>query len=207
MINRIKRNLKQRFAISKIKREFRELFTGVFKWDLIIYLLFPLIITILALFPDFTVNLRLNLHEWRWWQLLTSSFVHIDFKHYSNNLAWFLTLFVCQILIVSRLNMRKQYLNLFLLTTLLFPIISSIIEIIVYPIKMPLLQSTMGSSGIIAAFWGIGYSLVLFALTKKKRLLNKYAYYIAIASIALSFFFIYRAQGNIIKPFILLLVL
>lgn len=206
MIEKVINNIKHEFALNKVKRDFRELFKDVFKWDLAIFAILPIVITILALFPDFTVNLRLNIHDWRWWQLLTASFVHINFKHYTDNISWFLILFVCQILIVSRLNIKKHYLNLFLLTILLFPIISSVIEIIVYPIKMPSIQFSMGSSGIISAFWGIGYSLVLFALTNKKWILDKYAYYIAITSIALSFLVIYRAQGNIIKPLIILLL-
>ncbi|MDD4878294.1 MAG: rhomboid family intramembrane serine protease [Candidatus Nanoarchaeia archaeon] len=194
-MNRVIASLKRELAISRLKKDFYELFKGIFTWDLAIFAIFPIIITILALFPDFSANLRLNIHEWRWWQLLTSSFVHIDFEHFIKNILWFLTLFFCQIIIISRLNIKRDYLILFLPTVFLFPIISSIIQILVYPIKVPLLQDTMGSSGIISAFWGIGYFLVLFALSKKERVINKYSYYLAIGYICLSILVIYRSKA------------
>lgn len=202
-MNRVIANLKREFAISKIKRDFRDLFKDIFTGDLAIFVIFPIIITILALFPSLTASLKLDIHNWRWWQLLTSSFVHIDFQHYTKNLSWFLTLFICQILIVSRLDLKRHYRNLFLITVFLFPIISSIIQIIVYPIKIPLLHFSMGSSGIISAFWGIGYFLVLFALSKKEKIFDIYSYYIAICFIGISFLFIYRSQTSIIQPVII----
>lgn len=147
--------------------------------------IFPLILAILFLFPCLNQYLSLNIYNPSWWQIITSHFVHRDFNHLIGNIGIFLLLGISQLVIVSRIKEEKKYFYLLLLLIASFPLVGSLVAISLYPKLIPSLKNAMGASGIVSAFFGAGYMLSLFVLSKKKWLLNIYALNISLIYVGL----------------------
>jgi membrane associated rhomboid family serine protease len=162
-------NLKKRFSKENMHREFKEVIRDITKKDLFMLLLLPIIATIIELLPvDFQNVLKLNVQNPSWWQFLTSAFTHQSFKHYYGNIISFLIIAVVELLIVSKINMKRRYFYLLSATYVMFPIISSAYQVLYYPKLFPNMQVSCGASGIIAAMIGFMPMILMGYFSKEK---------------------------------------
>jgi membrane associated rhomboid family serine protease len=128
-------------------------------------LLLPIIATIIELLPaDFQSVLRLNVQNNYWWQFLTSAFTHQNFEHYYGNMVSFLIVAIIELLIVSKMNMKKRYFYLLSATYIMFPILSSAYQMYLFPN----MQASCGSSGIVAAMIGFMPMLLMGYFSKER---------------------------------------
>ncbi len=162
--------------------------------DVLVLSAFPVLITLVMFLPQAMQDaMKLNLRNPSWWQLLTSGFVHNSLSHYFDNLIAFLLLLLLQIIIVYKMNWKKEYFMLLFFTIISFPVVSSIVKLLWYPGIMPIVSVSCGSSGIISAM--IGFIPVLWvAYISKisgKKLLGFSFFSTVLAYIVLSFAIIY----------------
>lgn len=182
-----KLNLQRLPNRERLKQDIKEVIQSLHYKSLILLLIFPTILTIFFLFSNLNSYLSLNIYNPSWWQIVTSHFVHRDFNHFINNTSLFLLLGVIQLVIISGIKEEKNYFLLLLLLIAFFPLIGSLVEIILYPKIIPFLKNSMGASGIVSAVWGTGYMLFLFALSKDRWLLNVHALNISLIYVGLLF--------------------
>jgi len=152
---RYNNNLKKRFSKENLHREFNEIRKDTTKRDIFILLLLPIIATIIELLPsDFQYVLRLNVQNPSWWQFLTSAFTHQYFQHYFNNISLFLLLAFVQLVIASKMDVKKRYFYLLGITFFLLPILSSAYDVLYSAKLFTNMQTICGSSGIVSALLG-----------------------------------------------------
>jgi membrane associated rhomboid family serine protease len=133
-------------------------------------LIFPVIISAVMLLPgNIQEALKLNLQNPKFWQFLTSGFVHNSASHYFDNLVAFIILILLQIILINRLKLQKSYSWLLFFTIISFPIISSIVKILLYPSLMPMVKISCGSSGIVSSLAGFIPMVWIAYLSKASR--------------------------------------
>jgi membrane associated rhomboid family serine protease len=155
---------------------------------------FPVLISAVMLLPaGIRDAMKLHIQDPSWWQFLTSGFVHNSFSHYLDNLIAFLILLLVQGIIVYRMRAQKAYAGLLFFTMLSFPIVSSIVKLVLYRGLLPIVRVSCGSSGIISAMIGFTPVLWLAYMSKaaRKNLFSLAFFSAVLAYIVLSFVIIY----------------
>jgi len=162
----LKLELKRQLGFSSLKRQFSELIMGIQKRDALLILIFPILITLIALLPSaIRESLQLNIKNPIWWQYFTQSFVHSSWSHLSSNLFGYFLYSVLIIILVNKLQLKKEFYKLFIFLIISLPIVSSIIQVKSYPILLswlPNLQHSAGSSGIVSAL--AGFVIIFWAM-------------------------------------------
>lgn len=142
----------------ELKKQFVELTKGITIRDLLWLSIFPVFITLFMFLPEkFVSLLRLNIRNPSWWQYLTQSFIHFSWEHYKSNVFLYFFLIFFIILLANLGRKKKEFYNLFLFLVISFPIFSSFVQVLFYPIVLgwlPSLKFLYGSSGIISALFG-----------------------------------------------------
>jgi len=156
-------------SLYSLKKQARELVYGISKKDILLIALFPVILFLIMLLPSIIRDtLRLDIKSPELWQYLTQSFVHNGWSHLWSNLSLYLLFSIMVLLLANWCKEKIKFFRLFLFVVFTLPILSSIIQVLYYPILLnwlPNLQYSQGSSGIVSAlagfvpiFWAIYFN-------------------------------------------------
>jgi len=163
--------LKRKLSPVELKKQFTEIIGGITKKDLIILLIFPIIITLLMFLPEEIVQiLRLSIKESSWWQYVTHSFVHTDWAHYKSNIFAYFLYTTGGFLLANLRAGKREFYKLFLFLIISLPIISTFIQVSLYPVILdwlPNLKYSSGSSGIVSGL--AGFLPMFWIIYIKKR--------------------------------------
>jgi len=193
---------------SNLKKDLIESVKGISLKDVLFFLAFPSFITLLMFLP-LTIREPLSFHIYnpKWWQFFTHAFIHKDLGHLWHNLQGYFIFGVISLIFANNIKNKKDLFILFLFTLISLPIISSIIEILVYSRFIPMIKTFQGSSGLVSAILGFLPMLWVYHFSKEQRinLINMNFFNISILYIALLFVIIYYPiHKNIL--FILLVI-
>ncbi|MFA6023092.1 MAG: rhomboid family intramembrane serine protease [Candidatus Pacearchaeota archaeon] len=162
----VKEELKRQLSISSLKTQVLELIKGINKVDIVLMLILPVLTTLIMILPLNIRNiLQLDIKNPIWWQYLTQSFVHNSWSHLSSNLFGYFLYLILIIIFVNKLNLKKEFYRLFLFLVISLPILSSFIQVKLYPIILswlPNLQHSAGASGIVSAL--AGFTIIFWAM-------------------------------------------
>lgn len=176
-----------------------------------IILTFPVIISAVMLLPaNIQEGLKLNLQNPKFWEFLTSGFVHNSTSHYFDNLVAFIILILLQVILINKMKLQKGYSYLLFFTIVSFPIASSIVKILLYPSLMPMVKISCGSSGIISALVGFipMVWIIYLSKTSKKNLCTFSFFGMILSFIVLSFVIAYFPyHKNILLTLIIIAVI
>lgn len=205
--------------INNLKQELsslKSLFTNILIFPTLPILL-PIIITLVMFLPqNIQDSLKLHYHNPQWWQLLSNAFVHQNFAHYSSNLQGLIFLLIFEVVLVTLIMENKRYYKLLLITIIVVPFLTSLLELyytsigtLFYQIN----QTGCGISGVLYAISGFIpiLSLTYFSKRIDKNILNRW-FLLLIVSYACFAFLVsaYLHTGNLlisILSFIFLLSL
>jgi hypothetical protein len=168
------KNVKRELNLNSLKKQFLGLIKDIQKRDILLFFLFPILITLLMLLPSATKEiLQLNIKEPSEWQYFTQSFVHNNWEHLSSNLFGYFLYSILLMVFVNKCNLKKEYYKLFVFIVISLPILNSYIQVKSYPILLswlPNLQHSTGSSGIVSALAGVMiiFWAIYFAKINKK---------------------------------------
>lgn len=184
----------EKFSLTHIKQDFKEIKSNISLNDVIILSILPAILTILMFLQSNIIDsLKLHIKNPSWWQFFTSSFVHQGFSHYWGNISLFFILLFLQIIIISKMKEKRRYFYLSIFTIISFSIISSIFQLLDFPIILPYVNTSMGFSGILAAF--IGFTPIFWieyiSRSVKKCLTDGKYFFIILFYFSLSFIIVY----------------
>lgn len=159
-----------KLKLSNLKKDFFDLFKGITIKEVLIFLLFPVFITILMLLPSTIRNsLSFKVYDYSWWQFFTHAFIHLNFSHLWHNLQGYFIFGFLLLIFANRTKDKNKLLWLFLITIISLPFISSLIEIFMYPAFMPMIKTSQGSSGLVSAILGFFPMLWIYHLSKKQK--------------------------------------
>ena len=129
----------------------------------IFFILIPLLIVILFLFPDALKNsLILHPENPTILSIFFSNYIHKSLTHFSNNMLSYLVIIV-PIFIFNLLINRGRFYKAMLLIFILLPIISSVLIIILFFILYGFKGDFFGFSAVVASLFGfLPYSLLSF---------------------------------------------
>lgn len=179
---------------SNIKKDFKELIKGISLKEIFIFLAFPVFISFLMFLPlIFRESLSFKIYDYSWWQFISHAFIHKDFNHLWHNLQGYFIFGIILFIFANRLKEKKNLFLLFLFTIISLPIISSIIEILIYPIFMPMIKTSQGSSGLVSTILGFLPMLWIYHFSKKQKtnLINMDFFNLSTLYVALLFVIIY----------------
>ncbi len=153
--------------IANIFTELRGTLSLISPIDLAIILALPCIATLLMFVPSNIHDLLvLQMKNPSWWQYFTSNFVHTNFTHYSNNLIAYFLFVIPQLLVLTKINEKRNYLYLIIILALTFFLVTYLSPI-VSPGYFQKEQTSQGLSGIEAGIFAFTlFILVLFASKK-----------------------------------------
>jgi len=138
--------------------------------DIFLILLFPILLFLLMFIPENIHNiLILNIHSPSWWQLFTNAFMHVSWSHFQGNVIGYFVFIIPTYLIMLRNNSVKKLFKLLFWVILITPIITSILEIIIYPRLLPNIASSQGASGIVGALMGTMLMFFIYDLYLKSK--------------------------------------
>lgn len=84
MFNMVKLNKEflKKLTFKNIKADFFDLLSGITIKEVLIFLAFPLTITLLMFLPaNIREMLSFRIYDPSWWQFITHAFIHYDFIH------------------------------------------------------------------------------------------------------------------------------
>jgi len=163
--------LKNQLKFSSLKLQFLDLIKGIKKRDLLLLIIFPIAITLIMLLPLWIREiLQLNIKNPVWWQYLSQSFVHRNWKHLSSNLFGYFLFSLLGLVLANQCKEKKRFFRFLLFLIITLPILSSYLQIKLYPVLLswlPNLKHSAGSSGIVSAlagflpiFWAVYFNKV-----------------------------------------------
>ena len=203
----------KRFSIKNLKKDFKDIIKGITWTDIVFLTILPIVMLLIMLLPQpIRDSLSLNIKDYSWWQLFTSNFVHQNWDHFLGNMKTYF-LFVIPIFILANyMKEKKTFFKVFTLIVLSFPIISSILVMLIYPVMLPTLTSSKGFSGIVAALLGLfPVFLIIFFSKKSRKELKKNGFInLSVTFIALLFMITYYPlHKNILQilPFLAALLI
>jgi len=179
---------------SNLKKDFIELIKGITLKEILIFLAFPVFITLVMLLPSiFRESLSFKIYDYSWWQFITNAFVHKDLSHLWHNIQGYFIFGLILLVFANRTKEKKNLFWLFLFTLISLPIISSIIQVLIYPIIMPMIKTSQGSSGLVSAILGFLPMLWIYYFSKKLKsnLINLNFFNLSTLYVALLFLIIY----------------
>jgi len=180
--------------LQKLNRDFVEFVRGITLKDVFISLLFPIIITALMFLPsNIKELLSLHIHNPKWWQFFTHAFIHECFDHLWHNLQGYFIFGIVIFIFANKIKEKKNLFLLFLFILISLPLINSTIETLIYPIFLPTLKISQGSSGIISAILGFlpMFWIYYLSIKQKVELINVNFFNIAISYMGLLFAIVY----------------
>ena len=159
-----------KLRLSNLKKDFVVLIKGISLKDILIFFGFPVFITLLMLLPSLIrESLSFKIYDYFWWQFITNAFIHKDLIHLWHNLQGYFIFGLILLIFANRTGDKKNLFWLFLFTLISLPIISSIIEVLIYPVFMPMIKTSQGSSGLVSAILGFLPMLWIYHFSKKQK--------------------------------------
>ena len=203
--------LKNQLKFSSLKLQFLDLIKGIKKRDLFLLIIFPIVITLLMFLPSgIREILQLNIKNPIWWQYLSQSFVHKNWNHLSSNMFAYFLFSLLGLILANQCKEKKRFFRFFLFLIITLPILSSYIQIKLYPILLswlPNLKYSSGSSGIVSAlagfipiFWAVYFNKINKKINLDIRTSCFFLAYIALL-------FVYTYSKSISPTFIIVLFL
>ncbi len=193
--------LKRQLSPQSLKRQFLELIEGINKKDILFFLIFPIVITLIMIIPQSIRDLlELNIKDPLWWQYFTQSFVHNSWRHLGSNLVGYFLYSLVLIILINQSKLKKEFYRLSLFLIISLPIISSLIQVKSYSIILswlPNLQHSAGASGIVSALAGITiiFWFVHFNKINKEIFFDVRTSLLCILFVVL-FFVVYYSKGT-----------
>lgn len=183
-----------KLSLSNLKKDSIDLIKGITLKEVLIFLAFPIFISILMLLPSIIrESLSFKIYDYSWWQFITNAFIHKDMSHLWHNLQGYFIFGFVLLIFANKIEDKKNLFLLFLFTLISLPIISSIIEILIYPLFMPMIKTSQGSSGLVSAILGFLPMLWIYHFSKKQKnnLINMNFFNLSTLYVALLFVIIY----------------
>jgi hypothetical protein len=159
--------------------------------DLLLFFLFPAIITLVELLCTLSPPLRdaLQLHYtgFHWWQFITCAFVHSGSGHYLNNVTSYLLLGAVALVLAAGLRNTRLFFVPFGIMAVAIPLLDAAFKVFLFPSIAPAffarLGTASGSSGIIAGLLGLLPLLWLLALSRLggRDLLDSWSVYLVLS--------------------------
>lgn len=165
--NKIK-NMK--IFLSKIKPDFLKFIKMFSIKDLVLLSIIPTIVTVIF-FLGQNWNFGLEIKNPAWWQIITSSYFHEKFSHFSGNLLSYTIFAFLGFSLASMVGKKRDYMKLLLMISIIIPIISSLVVLVFYPSLVPNMEKSFGLSGVDAAL--LGFIPVFLILYVSKILAKK----------------------------------
>jgi len=186
----------KKITLKKTKDDFFDVLGGITGIDVLLFLAFPAFISLVMLLPlAIRESLTLKIYAYSSWQLITHAFVHNELSHLWNNLKGYFIFGFILLIFANRAGEKKNLFLLFLFTLFSLPIISSMIEILIYPMLMPLIKTSQGSSALLSAMVGFfpAFWIYHFSTRQKNNLLNVNFFVLAFSYVAFLFSMVYYA--------------
>ena len=153
-----------------LKRDLTKLIMNISFRDVVIFLTFPIFITFLMFLPVTSRELlSFHIYNVKIWQYFTHAFIHKNSSHLGHNLYAYFLFGIPLFIFANKIKEKKNLFLLFLFTLLTLPLISSILEILIYPRFLPMIKTSQGSSGIISAMIGFLPMFWIYYLSKKQK--------------------------------------
>ena len=191
---KLNKDFLKKITFKNIKADFFGLFSGITIKEVLLFLVFPISIILLMLLPENIKGmLSFNIDDASWWQFITHAFIHHDFNHLWDNLNGFLIFGIILFIFSNKAGDKRNLALLFFFTLVSLPLISSVIEISIYPTFMHMIKTSQGSSGLVSAILGFLPMLWIFYLSKRQKhnLLTLNFFNLCGLYVALLFVFIY----------------
>jgi membrane associated rhomboid family serine protease len=164
------KNFFRRLKFSKIKKDFIELVEGITFKEILILLSFPIFLTILMFLPtNLRDSLSLHIYNPEWWQFFTSSFIHENLTHLLDNIQTYFVISFTLLIFGNKTRTKKNFFILFLFTLISLPLISSLIEVLIYPYFIPNIKTSKGSSVLISSMFGFFPMFWIYYFSKKQK--------------------------------------
>jgi len=156
--------------LSKIKKDFIELVEGITFKEILVILSFPIFITILMFLPpNIRDSLSLHVDNPQWWQFFTSSFIHENLIHLLDNIQTYFIISFVLLIFANKTKNKKNFFTLFLFNLISLPLISSLIEVLIYPKFIPSIKTSQGSSVLISSMLGFFPMFWIYYFSKKQK--------------------------------------
>ena len=156
--------------LSKIKKDFIELVEGITFKEILVILSFPIFITILMFLPPNIIDsLSLHVDNPQWWQFFTSSFIHENLIHLLDNIQTYFIISFVLLIFANKTKNKKNFFTLFLFNLISLPLISSLIEVLIYPKFIPSIKTSQGSSVLISSMLGFFPMFWIYYFSKKQK--------------------------------------
>jgi len=183
-----------KLSATNLKNDALELIKNVTMRQIIAFLLFPIFLMLLMYLPQNLRNsLVFHINSPEVWQFFTHAFIHNDWNHLSGNLGAYFVFGALLLVLANKTNRLKRLFLLFVITLVSLPILSSAFTILAYPVFIPDLKTSQGSSGLVSAMVGF---LPIFWISylsekQKKDLMNWNFFGLAMLYVALMLGIIY----------------
>jgi hypothetical protein len=174
--------------------------------DLLLFFLFPAIITLVELLCTLSPPLRdaLQLHYtgYRGWQFITCAFVHSGSGHYLNNVTSYLLLGAVALVLAAELRDTRLFFVPFGVMVMVIPLVDAAFKVFLFPVIAPALFTRLGtasgSSGIIAGLLGLLPLLWLLLLSRLggRDLLDQWSVYLVLSYIPFTLVMAYQPGLN-----------
>jgi hypothetical protein len=175
--------------------------------DLLLFLLFPAVITLIevlcTLSPTLRDSLQLHYTGDLWWQFITGAYVHGSFSHYAGNLSMYLFLGAVALVLAAEMRDTRLLFLPFGIMALVIPIMDAAFKIFLYPTVVPALFLRMGtasgSSGIVAGLLGLVPLLWLLVLSRPggRDLLDRWSFYLVLFYVPFALVMAYQPGLNL----------
>lgn len=208
---KLNKDFLNKLKYSNLKKDFNEVIKGISFKEIIVFLAFPIFILLIMSLPSiFRESLLFEIYDPSWWQFITHAFIHENFNHLCHNLQGYFIFGFVLFVFANRIKEKKNLFLLFLFTLLSLPIISSIIEILIYPIFLNNIRTSQGSSGLVSAMVGFLPVLWIYYFSKKQKtkLINIDFFTVSILYVVFLFGIIYyQIHKNFLSILLVLLLM
>lgn len=186
----------KKLHFSSLKKDFFELFRNISLKEIVLFSVFPIILFVIMLLPEvIRQNLTFSIYNPSWWQFFSHSFVHKDWGHFLNNLRGFIIFGLILSVFANKIKEKKLLFCLILTIIISLPILSSLIEFLVYPHFLPMIKTSQGASGIVSALLGVLPIIWIFYFAKKEKINFITTYYLNIIMLYVTCLFVFIYTG------------
>lgn len=175
--------------------------------DILLFLLFPAIITLIeilcTLAPPLRDALQLHYTGYHSWQFITGAYVHGSFSHYAGNLTSYLFLGAVALVLAAEMRDTRLLFVPFGIMALVIPLMDSTFKIFLFPTIIPALFLRMGtasgSSGIVSGLLGLLPLLWLLVLSRLsgRDLLDRWSFYLVLFYVPFALVIAYQPGLNL----------
>ncbi len=189
-----------------LKKDLIKSVKGISLKDILFFFVFPSFITLLMFLPlRIRESLSFYIYNPKWWQFFTHVFIHKNLSHLWNNLQSYFIFGIIIFIFANKIKEKRSLFLLFLLALISLPLISSTIEILIYPKFLPMIKTSQGSSGLVSAILGFLPMFWIYYFSKKQKtnLISMHFLYLTSSYVVLLFAIIYyQIHKNIFIPLI-----